>query len=139
MDRKSPSPANIAIMAGGAVMLIASVLPFVTAGSESRTAWSGDVYAPVSLIPVLCGVTMAVEVALAAFSDAKLPERIFGFGWNQIHLILGAQAALMMVAFVIVDKYTADNGIGMYLMLLASIALVAGAVLRFAEPRPPDI
>ncbi len=48
---------------------------------------------------------MAAEVAVAAFaSGVKLPERVLGLTWNQIHLVLGFQATIMMLAFLIQDS-----------------------------------
>ncbi len=85
---------------------------------------------------------MATHVALTTFADVNLPERILGMGWNQIHLALGFQSAVMMIFWIFVSKsYDAgfgltvsfDFGIGFWLMLLSGIALAVGAVLRQQE------
>ena len=94
--RQSPSPANIVIMAGAVVMLIGSFLKFFKAGSIDFNAWSTDLFAPVTLIPVLIGVVMAAHVAVETFGGPKLPDRVLGFTWNQLHLVLGGQATLMV-------------------------------------------
>jgi hypothetical protein len=84
---------------------------------------------------VLFGVAMAAQVALTTFAtNVKVPEKIAGFDWNQIHLVLGAQSAIMMLAFLVQDIGLLERGIGYWLMLLASIALAVGAVLRVREP-----
>lgn len=140
MDTKKLSPAAIVIVAAGAVMLVGSFLPFWKVDffgvSESRNAWSGDTAPgfPFTIIPVLCGVAMAAHVLVTTFAKVDLPERVLGFGWNQVHLLLGAQSVVMMLALLIQDKSPAEAGIGFWLMLLASIGLVVGAVLREREP-----
>ena len=63
----------------------------------------------------------------------KLPERILGLTWNQIHLVLGFQATIMMLAFLIQSTSPLTKGIGLYLMLIAAIGLLVGAVLRMQE------
>jgi hypothetical protein len=137
MNNAKLSPGNLVILIAGAVMLIGSFLDFYEISafgfSEGRSAWSGDLFSPVTLIPVLAGVAMALHVALTAFANVQLPERILGLGWDQIHLALGFQATLMMVAFLIQDKGGLDIAIGFWLMLLSAIALLVGAVLRRQE------
>ena len=44
-------------------------------------------------------------------------------------------ASLMMLAFLIQDTHPLDKGIGLFLMVLAAIALLVGAVLRMQESR----
>ena len=136
-----PSPANIVIIAAGVFMLIASFFSFyefsVLGTSADFTAWSSDLFFPVSIIPVVFGVVMAAHAALSTFApQVKMPEKLFGFDWNQVHLALGAQAAIMMLAFLIQDRDPLDIGAGFWLMLLASIALAVGAVMRTREPAP---
>ena len=153
MNNMKLSPGNIVILVAGAVMLVASFLAFYTietfgdldidfetgevdfdggGDEESINAWDGDFGFPVTTLPALLGTAMAVVVALTAFAKVNVPERVLGFSWNQIHLLLGAQAFLMMLAWLITDG--PDKGIGFWLMLLGSIALVVGAVLRDREP-----
>jgi hypothetical protein len=134
------SPANIVILAAGAVMLIGSFLAFYTisaadtgASSQSFSAWSGGQGVGIfgiATVAVLCGVVMAVQVALVAFANTNLPDRLLGLSWDQIHLALGFQAALLMVAFLIRSKNPASFGIGFWFMLLSGIALLVGAIMR---------
>jgi hypothetical protein len=138
--KDTPTPAVWVILAGGVAVLVGSFLDFyeldLGIASASANAWDGDLYFPVTIIPVLCGVVMALQVALTTFADTSLPERILGLGWNQLHLALGFQATLMMVAFLIQDKGGFDIGVGFWLMLLGSIALLVGAILRQREASP---
>lgn len=136
----SPTPSVWLILAGGVAVLIGSFLDFyeVSAGpfSEGFNAWSGDLFFPVTIIPVLCGVAMALQVGLSTFADQRLPEPVLGLGWSQLHLALGFQATIMMVAFLIQDKGEFDIAVGFWLMLLGSIALAVGAVMRQREASP---
>ena len=134
MDRTKLSPADIVILAAGAVMLIGSFLNFYTFAGFSASAWSGanglGVFG-IATVAVLCGVVMAAQVALAAFANGTtLPDRILGFTWDQLHLALGFQAALLMLSFLIRSKSPFSFGIGFWLMLLSAIALLVGAVMR---------
>ena len=81
---------------------------------------------------------MAAQVALVAFApEVKMPEKVLGFTWTQVHLVLGFQATIMMLAFLIQDTGGLDKGIGLYLMLIAAIGLLVGAVLRMQEQKTP--
>lgn len=125
MENKQPTPGEWAIIAGGAVMLIASFLEF--AGDTS--AWGSGAFPIVTLIP-LYGVVMALQVVLTKFANVNLPDRPVGFTWEQVHLVLGFFAALMALFWLIAAD---DTGIGLYLMLLGAIAAVVGAVLLQKE------
>jgi hypothetical protein len=135
--KRQPTPATWVILGGAVVMLLGSFLDFYKVDafgfSDSYNAWSGDLYFPLSLIPVLCALAMAAHVALTTFADVKFPDGVLGLGWNQIHLALGFQAALMMIFWIFVEKFGYDLGIGFWLMLISGIALAVGAVLRQQE------
>jgi len=128
---------NLVILISGAVMLIASFLPFTETGSHSSSAW-GKYYFLIATIPALLGIAMAVQVALVAYApQVKLPEKVLGFTWTQVHLVGGFQATIMMVAFLLQDTGGLGKGIGLYLMLLAAIGSLTGAVLRMQEQKTP--
>jgi hypothetical protein len=132
-----PSPASIVILAGGAVMLIGSFLSFYSYHSGSFSAWSsaGDfgVFG-IATVAVLCGVAMAGQIAIAEFAKGvTLPSDVLGLSWDQIHLALGFQAAIVMLAFLARDIAGASLGIGFWFMLLAGIALLAGALMRITR------
>jgi hypothetical protein len=125
VDNKQPTPGEIAIIAGGAVMLIASFLEF--AGDTS--AWGEGAFPIVTLIP-LYGVVMALQVVLTKFAKMSLPERLVSFTWEQVHLVLGFFATLMALFwFVAAD----DTGAGLVLMFLGAVAALVGAVLLQKE------
>ena len=137
MDKLKASPGNLVILIAGAVMLIASFFAFnklsVGPFSRSYSAWSSH-YFLIATIPALIGIVMAAHVAVTTFApQVKLPVQVLGLTWTQIHLVLGFQATIMMLAFLIQDTGILDKGIGLFLMLIAAIALLVGAVLRLQE------
>jgi hypothetical protein len=133
------TPSGIVILVAAGVMLLASFLAFWEIDLPglpeiSYSAWSTDLFFPVTIIPVVCGLVMAAHVALTGFANVMVPVRILGFTWNQLHLVLGLHAALMMLAFLVQDT-PVDKGIGFYLMLLSGLGLAIGGVLRNNETR----
>jgi hypothetical protein len=138
VQHRKLTPANTVILSAGVVMVLGSFLAFYKFSfggfSKSYNAWNRDVALfGVATIPVLFGVIMAAHVAIATFASTNLPARVLGFTWDQIHVALGFQATVMMVAFFVRDKGPYDFGVGFYLMLVAAIALLVGAVMRQRE------
>jgi len=138
MNQTKLSPANIVILAGGAVMLVGSFLDFYTFAGQSVNAWSSGLFGIATVI-VLCGTVMGVQVAVAAFApNVKLPEALLGLTWDQVHLALGFQAALMMLAYLVLSHGGASFGIGFWFMMLAAIALLTGAIMRVTGAGSPN-
>jgi hypothetical protein len=157
MKNSKLSPANLVILIAGVVIFIGSFLAFYKSSggglssaelqqlrdlgvkipntSSSVSAWDRGLFLFTAL-PALLGLIMAAQVALTAFANVNLPDRVLGLTWNQVHLALGFQAALMMICYLVVDKGSADWGAGFFLMLIASIALLAGAIMREREAAP---
>jgi hypothetical protein len=128
------APPNLVILVAGAVMLVGSFLGFYTFSgfgrSVSDSAWSSGLFG-IATVVVLCGFVMAAQVALSTFATGvNIPDQVVGLSWDQVHLALGFQATLMMVAFLIQDHAGASLGIGFWFMLLSSIALLVGAIMR---------
>lgn len=121
MDNKQPTPGEWAIIAGGAVMLIGSFLD----GVNETSAWGEGALPIVTLIP-LYGVLMALQVALTKFGNVNLPDRVLGFTWNQIHLVLGIFAALMALFWLVASE---ESGAGLFLMLLGAAGACVGAFM----------
>ena len=142
MDKPKLGPSESVILAGGAIMLIGSFLPFYKFSflgvSKSWSSWSSATNLflfPLTTLIVVFGVVMGVQVALATFAPStNLPDRLLGFTWDQIHLLLAFQVAIMMLAYLTRDKGGLDWGIGFWLMLLAAVALMVGAILRTRDP-----
>lgn len=125
-DRQSPTPAEITIMAAGAVMLVFSFLDF----SGHTSAWGSGVFPIATLLP-LYGLVMALQIALTKFAGLKLPGSVLGFSWEQIHLALGLMAGLMAFGWLVTD--TGNKQIGQWFEILGGIALVVGAMLLQRE------
>ncbi|MCU1466783.1 MAG: hypothetical protein QOK12_113 [Mycobacterium sp.] len=125
-DRQSPTPGEITIMAAGAVMIIFSFLHF----AADRSAWGSHLFPIATLLP-LYGVVMALQIALTKFASLNLPASVLGFTWEQVHLALGAMAALMALGWLVTDY--GNKQIGMWFEILGGFALVVGAVLLQRE------
>jgi hypothetical protein len=123
VDRNSsPTPAELTILIAGAVMLIGSFFDF--AGSVN--AWGTLLFPLATLLP-LYGAVMALEIGLTKFANVHLPQRVVGFTWEQVHLVLGVLAGCMAVGWLITD--ISSRGFGYWLEVLGGIAIAAGAVV----------
>ena len=125
-DQQSPTPGEITIMSAGAVMVIFSFVSF----AGDRSAWGKGLFPIATLLP-LYGLVMGLQIALTRFASMKLPRSVLGFTWEQIHLAVGAMAALMAIGWLLTDY--GNKQIGMWFEILGGIALVVGAVLLQRE------
>jgi hypothetical protein len=129
-DRQSPTPAEIVIMAAGAVMLIFSFLHFGGSSKFGRSAWQSPFFPIATLLPVY-GLVMALQIALTKYAGLKLPAAVIGFSWEQVHLALGVMAGLMAIGWLFTDL--GDKQVGEWFEILGGIALVVGAVMLQRE------
>jgi hypothetical protein len=123
---------------------IFSFLPWFGKFSGSRNGWD---YFLFGVIPVLLAIVMAAQIAIARFSETKLPDP--PLPWGQIHLIAGCLAAALVLLKLLIGDSVSGLGItidldrkyGIYLALLAAIGLAAGGFLKSKEaagaPPPP--
>jgi hypothetical protein len=129
-------PADIVIMASGAVAVIFSFFTwFEIPDVETYNAWSTDITFPLGTYIPLIGLILGGHVALSRFANVGFPERILGFTWAQIHLVLAIFAGLLALGWLIMDPFGGgvDKGIGLWLSILAAIGLIVGAVLEYVE------
>ena len=135
-DAKSPTPGEITIMAAAVVAVIFSFFDFYTFDvgtfSSSANVWSSGLF-PVATLMVIFVFIMGLQIALTKFANLALPDRPFGFTWEQIHLVLGFFAALYAVAYLLLSKGAASFGIGFWFILIACVAALVGAVLLMRE------
>jgi hypothetical protein len=145
VNRVKLSPANVVILAAGVVILIGSFMAFYKvsvsgSGSASVNAWDRGQFM-IATLPALLGSFMALQVGLVAFGHIDMPNRLLGLTWDQVHLVLSLQAALLMLSFLARTRPSATFdtiriettlGIGFWLMLVAAVGLVAGAFMRIA-------
>jgi hypothetical protein len=128
-DQQTPTPGEMTIMIAGGVMIIFSFLNFY----GGRSAWASGRFPLATLLP-LYGLVMALQIALTKYASVKLPESVLGFTWEQIHVALGAMAALMAIGWLLTD--TGTKQIGMWIEILGGFALVVGAVMLQRERNP---
>ena len=128
MEKPPPTRAELIIMIAGAVMFVGSFVNFYSGGRS--TAWSTGMFPIATLLP-LYGVIMGGQIALTKFTATSLPATIASFTWEQIQLALGIFAAVLAVAFFMVEN--AGLSAGIFIELLAAAGLVAGAVMLQQE------
>ncbi len=127
---KTPTPAAIVLMASGAVALLGSFLDFFGAGGDSRSAWSnGFGLFPTATLMALFVVVSGVVIALTRFAGVQLPAQVAGFSWTQIHLVLGFFATLYALSYLVVKTGGLDREVGFWLVLVACIGSLVGAIL----------
>jgi hypothetical protein len=131
----TPNPAEITVLAGAGIVLIFSFLSFyeISLGgfSDSTNAWGTGLF-PLATLIVLFAVVAGLLVGLELLG-VDVPDRIATFSRPQLLLVCGGFATLQSLAFLIVDHSAADLGIGFYLMLLGSVAVLVGAIMIFRE------
>jgi hypothetical protein len=90
----------------------------------------------IATLPALLGALMAVQIALVSFGNITMPNRVIGLTWDQFHLVLALQTALLMLMFLARAKPTlVQFGAGFWLMLFGAGGLVIGALMRLAAGR----
>jgi hypothetical protein len=140
------------VIAGSAIaLLVFSFFPWYGKANYSRNGWS---YFLFGIIPVLLAIIMVAQIALSRFTETKLPD--LPVTWAQVHLVAGGLAALLVLLKLIIgDKYSLgsfgilgihsislDRKFGIFLAFLATLGLVAGAVMKYQEPAdaaPPPV
>lgn len=129
------SPAQWAIVGAGLVTFLASFLPFVNitdpelqavVGSDGANAWEDGLF-PTYTWPALFGLAMAAAVLVDELTEIDVPRRVAGIPLPKLFLVVSAFGVLLMFSFMITAF---DFGIGLWLSLPASIALMVGAVLH---------
>ena len=115
-------PSTIMLLAGGAVLFISSFLDWRTNFGGLET----DITGLQGIFCLLIGGAVAVLTALTAFGNVNLPDRVLGFSWNQIFLMLGFAAFLMTFALQFADF----TEFGVTLAWIASAVIVAGAFME---------
>src|SRR4051812_7743935 len=132
---KTPNPAEITVLAGAGVVLIFSFLSFyeisIAGFSDSTNAWGTGLF-PLATLIVLFAVVAGLLVGLELLG-VNVPDRIATFSRTQVLLVCGGYATLQSLAYLIVDRSAADLGIGFYLMLLGSVAVLVGAIMIFRD------
>jgi hypothetical protein len=132
------TPGEIVVMAGGAVALIFSFLPFYSLdlgplGEDDISAWGSGLF-PVATFIVFFAVIAALLVVLTKFANMRITG-FLGFGFNQLLLAASFFSAILALGYLIQDNSGYDFGFGYYLVLLGAIATLVGSILIVNERR----
>ncbi len=139
MDLSKLTTSDKLILGGGIAYLIFMFLPWYGydygVGSYNASGWD---YFLGGVLPLILIVIMALHVAITRFSaDTKLPD--LPLPWSQVHLIAGAAAAGIVLLRLIIGSDnvgSVDTGVdldrkfGLFLALIAAIAVAAGGFLK---------
>ena len=120
-----------AIAGGGALLLIISLfLPWFGApAAESLSGWEGQTTTDIYLL-----ITALVALgALAVGAGAIFP----GLTWNGATALLGGVATILMLWLVVIDfPDGGDRKIGLFLGLIAVLAIAAGGFMATQGDAP---
>lgn len=130
---RPPQGWELLIMGGGLAMLVGSFLQFLTVSSDADdrhwNAWSNAFNLfPVSAIVVLLGVAAAGELVLTRYTSSRLSERVGGFSWPEIRLLIGFLSTLTMLGYLVREIPSIGNGAGLFIVLIGAASLFAGGL-----------
>lgn len=114
------------LMAGGFILFISSFLDWKGVGSFGVAGTEVDAFGLLGLLALLLGIGIAVLVALQNFANIALPQRIVGYSINQLIMIVSF--AIFFATFCLI--FAGDNKIGLFLAVLASGVMTAGAFME---------
>ncbi|HEX6424291.1 MAG TPA: hypothetical protein VFZ79_12480, partial [Acidimicrobiales bacterium] len=101
-------------------------------GVFSINGWDSDLTFPLGSYIAIFGLVMAVQIALTRFANVDMPDRVLGFTWPQIHLVLAVFAGLLAIGWLIISE---DAKFGFWLTFLGAIGLVVGAFMLHSESK----
>ena len=129
------TPGEIVVMAGGAVALIFSFLPFYTLDlgpvDDDVSAWGEGLF-PVATLIVIFAVIAGLLVVLTKFANMTIAG-FLGFGFTQLLLAASFFSAILALAYLLRDNGGADFGFGYFLVLIGSLATLVGSILIVNE------
>jgi len=147
VDLSKLTTADKLILGGGIAFLISMFLPWwgidTQFGDAANNGWD---YFLGGWLPLLLIVVMCVQVIISRFSpDTTLPDP--PVPWAQVHLIAGAAAAAIVLLRLIIpsDECAAgfcidlDREVGLFIALLAALAVAAGGFLKQKDPDAPVV
>jgi hypothetical protein len=126
---KKVTVANLIFTVGGLVTILFSFFKFIGFGDFGKSAW-GEGNFPLATIPAVLGLAALVIGVLDILGTVKLPAQVLTFNWNQIKFTWGIVAAVIMLAFLVLDKGGGSLKFGGIMMLLGSLAMAVGATMN---------
>ncbi|MEM9519585.1 MAG: hypothetical protein AAGA37_09715 [Actinomycetota bacterium] len=126
---------QIMALIGGAVLFLATFLPWFDTPLGSTNAWETEFFGLKGLFVAVIGLAIAGGIGAQAFGGVTLPERIVGLEHPQIHLTLGFGAFLITFG----QQFASNPGVGVLLGWIASAVIVASSMMdmRAAPASPP--
>lgn len=132
------------IGATGILLLIDSFLPWFKkdygAGSFSGTYTKNGWGSFLSLLAVLIAIALVAFVAVRAFADVNLPDKLGNLGWGQVQLIAAAVSLALIVLQLLIGKKVSivslDRALGIYIGVVLAAAMTYGAFLTMKDPAP---
>lgn len=118
-------PSTIMLIGGGVVLFISTFLDWVSVSRFGANAWDTDLFGLLGIFCAVIGIVIGGGIAASEFGNVSMPDKMIGFGHDQIHLILSTFALLITFGFIV----RGDVGIGLILGLLASGVMVAGSFM----------
>jgi hypothetical protein len=134
MSASRMGPGHLLAGGGGLLLFVFLFLPWFGAGPVTESGWEGQSSTDIYL---LITAVVAVFTALTMGRGSVLP----GMTANGATTLLGGVAALLLVWLVVFDfPDGASREVGVYLSLLAAIAIAVGGFMASrdaGEPQPP--
>ena len=121
------------LLAGGGVLVISSFFDWFGEGKFGYNAYETSYFGFVGILLVLMGAATAITVGLTTFAGTKLPADILGFTLNQIYLMFGFTCSVVTVGYL----FTGHVKFGLFLALLASLSMLAGAFMEIQATAKP--
>lgn len=132
---RRPTFGQTVVMVTGVLLFIWGFLPWYSDAGGSANAWS-TVTIPGLLLTAtwvpLLSLAIAVFVAIKAFANG-FPDRIFGFSWAQLSLVVGVFDALISLGFLVANRRlgnlgSLDIGVGLILSFITSLVMITGGI-----------
>ncbi|MGH8985071.1 MAG: hypothetical protein ACRDY6_14505 [Acidimicrobiia bacterium] len=147
MDLNKLTLGDRVVVVSGVLLLIFAFFPWFDydiRGFEelgSVGSQSGFDFFLFGIIPVILGLAMIAQIAVSRFSTTEMPK-VGSLRWGQIHVILGAIAAALVVLLVLLGDEESgfgitvdgDRQVGLFLAALAALGLLGGGLLKMRDP-----
>jgi hypothetical protein len=125
-------PGNIAIFAGGIVLLLSSFLDWFF----NVSAWKSSVFGLTGLFLLVLSAACIALGAIRLFApQVKLPRDILGFTPVQVVMVFGWATFVLAFSLLFRDE---SAKIGTILAVLSSAAVVAGAFMEDKDAGVPS-
>lgn len=128
------------VLVAGILLFVFGFLPWYSDSGGSANAWSRETIPGLLLtatwVPLL-SLAIVIFLALKIFGNG-FPDRVLGFSWAQLAMVVGLFDVLITLGFLVANRSlgtlgSLDLGPGLILSFIASLVLLAGAVLDHFE------